>query len=78
MMDDWMDSVKKYGVTEINMSISSNTIFTDIVLGEGDSFEVRKELSDSLFDDIYRDIYNHVTIKDRRKKVLWLKNKMKI
>lgn len=78
MMDDWMNSVKKYGVTEINMSISSNTIFTDIVLGEGDSFEVRKELSDSLFDDIYRDIHNHVTIKDRRKKVLWLKNKMKI
>lgn len=80
MVDVWMDYMKKHNVENINIIPLTDKIFdTEVTLSNGDYFRIKKtEYTDitDLFDEIHIQVHNHITIKDRRKKVIGLKNKI--
>ena len=77
--EEWMEYMKKHNVSNIDITVATNGLDMYIVakIGNDDSFEFQKELSNCFYNEILNEVHNHITIKDRRKKVIELKNKLK-
>jgi hypothetical protein len=71
--------LNKNKVNRINTELSNNMKFMDVLVEFDDKprYKFKLEVSSNFYEDIHNEIYRYITIKDRKKKIKRLKNKLR-
>lgn len=71
--------LNKNKVNRINTELSNNMKFMDVLVEFDDKprYKFILEVSSNFYEDIHNEIYRYITIKDRKKKIKRLKNKLR-